>query len=235
MLYSKANLMVARVASTNPYDGALNGVVLDGDGSTVAGNGNIFLAVAPAQVGLYFPDVGPMAKIGKGVVIPPELAIKAAKIIPKDKQISLQHVAMTEAKDGRSVEFTSVDRAGGKECASLPPKRESVYDWRAIARKARSDSPLRVCVSRRGLIDMLQALEAAAPDGGDSPLYLEIGDGIIARATCKSTGQRVMGFAAAHKIDAEQWPVPDAWERSVMANPANDAKIIKRKYMPDHH
>jgi hypothetical protein len=230
MLYSKANLTVARVASDNPYDGAFNGVVLDKDGTTVAGNGSVFLAVAPAQTGLYFPDVGPMAEIGSGIVVPPELATKAAKIIPRDKQISLQHVAMTESKDGRSVEFTSVDRAGGKESVSLPPKREKVYDWRAIARGARGSSPLLICVSRKGLIDMLQALTDAAPDDGDSPLYLEIGNGVVARATCKSTGQRVMGFAAARKISADAWPRADAWESSVLDDGVGSPKKRRRVY-----
>lgn len=216
MLFSKANLTVAKVASGNPYDGPLNGVALESDGSTVAGNGRVFLAVGPAQKDLYFPEVGELADIGQGIVVNPELATEAAKIIPKDKQISLQHVALTEPREPGKVEFTSADRSGRERRVAERPKRERYPDWRRVVREARGQKPLRICVGRKDLISMLQALDEAAPDDGDSALYLEMGNGLVMRAVCKTTGQRVIGVAGARKMDDAQWLADDDWEKTVM-------------------
>ena len=48
-IYHKSNLQVVNVASKDGFDRALNGVRFEPDGSTVAGNGKILMAVSPAD------------------------------------------------------------------------------------------------------------------------------------------------------------------------------------------
>lgn len=210
MLFSKANLQVAAVASTNPYDGALNGVRFDPDGATVASNGNGLLAVGPAKAETHFPDVGPQATPGaQGIVLPIELVTKAESIIPKDKRISLQHIAMTVGQEPGQTEFTSVDKTGMRQRVALRPKNERYPEWKKVVAKAleRADGvgALRVCVSRKTLLGVLQALVDACPDAGDAPIFLEIGSGIVMRATNRQTNQRVIGVAASYATNGQCW------------------------------
>jgi hypothetical protein len=213
MLLSKSNLAVAAVASTNPYDGALNGVLIAEDGSTVASNGRVVLAVGPAREGVGFPDVGPLASVGSGVVLRPEFVEEAEGIIPKDKRVSLQHVAITEARDPGKVELCTIDKSGRERRVADRPKRERYPDWQGVIRKA--GGSLRVAVARGDLLSLLRAMERAAPDDGTSPLFLEVGQrGVVLRAASKETGQRVIGVAQGLRV--EGWLAQDAWERGIM-------------------
>ena len=232
MLYSKANLAVASVASGNPYDGALCGVAFNADGSTTACNGEGLVAVGPARQDIYFPDVGPRAEPGEGFVLRPDFVKRVEAMVPKDRRVSLQHVALTQGQSPGKVEFTSADKSGAEERKADPPKRERYPDWRAAVRQAvpghakRGDSVLetaRVCVSRRMLLRVLEAMDAAAGDGGaDAPVYLELGRGLVLRAANRETGQRIVGVAVQH---ATPWPEPDAWETSVFVEPGEPKRI----------
>jgi hypothetical protein len=241
MLFSKANLQVAAVASTNPYDGGLNGVRIDPDGATVACDGNGLLAVGPARGETHFPDVGPQATPGEqGLVLPLDLVTKAESIIPKDKRISLQHVAMTVGQEPGQTEFTSVDKTGMRQRVALRPKRDRYPEWKKVVAKALQrtatgeadrGAAIRVCVSRKTLLGVLRALVDACPDAGDAPIFLEIGSGIVMRAVNRQTNQRVIGVASAYATNG-QWLEKDEWERGVTEVTAGEGvtkeKLIRR-------
>jgi hypothetical protein len=223
-LYSKANLQVAAIASANPYDGPLNGVFLDPDGSTVACDGNGLLAVGPAR-DVHFPDVGKRGTPGAGgIVLKPDFVEEAARIIPKDKRLSLQHVALTIGAEPQKTEFATIDKSGRVRRVAEYAKRERYPDWRAVAQKAIAPkitpdgSPgrtVRVAVGRKTLLAVLRALVDACPETGDAPVILEIGSGVVLRATNRETGQRVVGVASAFAV-ADDAIAPDAWERTVL-------------------
>jgi hypothetical protein len=238
MLYSRANLLVARVASDNPYDGALHGVALERDGGTVASNGRVILAVGPAGAGVQFPDVGERASVGEGVVLRPELVEEALKIIPKDKRLSLQHVALTVARDPSKVEFCTIDKAGKERRIADLPKKERFPDWRKVAAKARGSVPkAKVCLARRDLVLLLRTMEEAAPDAGnDAKVFLEVGGeggGLVLRTVNRATGQHVLGVASGVRLEGGAWLPCDTWEGDVLDNPAHQAVLqsnTKRRY-----
>lgn len=83
MLFSRANLQVVQVASTDPFDRALNGVKFEPDGSTVAGNGKVLVAVGPADpTKVHFPEraAQPLTPGDQGVVMPTDAVERAIQI-----------------------------------------------------------------------------------------------------------------------------------------------------------
>lgn len=231
MLFSRGNLMVSKVASTNPMDAGINCVHLSPDGSTVAANGKIVMAVGPVEeTKIHFPDVGPRAKPpSRGLSLPLDLVDDAIKNLPKDKLVSLQHVALTQNKDERKVELTCTDRQRERRIAGYP-KPEPYKDWRQIFRRFSGGEPTRVCVDRKDLIHLLQAMEASCPDkGNENPVLLEIsedGKGIVLRCQNRETGQRALGCITAYNTNGS-WVPKDKWEQSVFDS-APVVKVVKR-------
>ena len=222
MLFSKANLMVGKVASQNATDLGINCIRLNADGSSVASNGKVLMAVGPVEEEkVHFPDVGPQATPGnQGVSVPLDLLEKTVKNLPKDKRTSLQHVAMTQARDPRKIEFTTTDMRHEQRVAGMP-KTDPFPEWKGILQRVRgnSDVCLRVCLNRQSVIDLLHALEEACPDrGGENPVYLEIhpeGKGMILRCINRETGQRAIGGITAYNTNG-QWLPADSWETGVL-------------------
>jgi len=219
--YSKANLEVGQVASTNPFDAALNGVQFDPDGGTVACNGNSLVAVGPTKADTHFPDVGERATPGQnGVVLKPDFVAEVKGIIPKDKRVSLQHVAMTVCSaDPSKTEFCTIDKTGRTRKVAEWPRQERFPDWRKVVRKALTPKlpggkVTRVCVGRKSLLAALKTLIDASGDGSDSPVFLEIGAGVVMRAVNRETGQHIVAVAAALNA-GDEWMKPDAWENGI--------------------
>jgi len=221
MLFSKANLMVGKVASTNSMDLGINCIHLNPDGSTAATNGKVIMAVGPVDESkVHFPNVGEQTSPGeKGTSIPLDLLDRAVKNLPKDKRVSLQNVAMTKARDSRKVEFTTTDMRQEQSVAGFP-KGEPFPSWKGVLRQLRGDggAAIKVCVNRQSLLDLLNAMEEACPDkGGENPVYLEIhpeGKGMIVRCVNRETGQRAIGGITAYNTDG-QWLPSDKWETGV--------------------
>jgi len=230
-LYSKANLVVGAVASGDPFDRALNGVRFEPDGSTAAGNGKVLMAVGPADEDrVHFPDVGTRATPGgKGIVLSVDFVNEALKNLPKDKRISLQHTAMTQGRDPVKTEFTCVTAGGRERKVADYPKRERYPDWKEVARKVRGTEPVKVCLNRRDLIDLLKALEAACPDKGDeNPVFVEIGKGVVLRCFNRETGQHALGAINAFNTRG-QWMEQDTWEDSIFTSAPKKKVVIKRR------
>jgi len=229
-LYSRANLTVAEVASRDEFDRGLCGVWLDPDGSTAAGDGRSgFMAVSPAGEVQGFPDVGEQVEVGEGggKVLSVKFVKEATKNLPRDKRIALQHAAMTKcASDGRKVELTCVSAEGVERRIAAFPKRDAYPDWREVMRGAVREGGVRVCVNRRHLIDMLQAMERACPDRGDvNPVFLEIGKGVVMRSTNHDTGQRAVGCLSSYNTKGK-WLERSEWEKGVFGR---KVKKLKRK------
>ena len=201
MLYSKANLVVGQVASKDPFDRALCGVRFEADGATVAGNGKVLVAVeAVDERKVSYPNVGEHATPGNnGVVLTPEHVSEALSNIPKDKRMVLQHCVMTRGQgDASMVELTSINAEGRTRRVADRPKPDRYPEWKEVIKKVHStgdgSKPVKVCVNRSDLIELLKTIEAACPDRGkDCPVFLEIGNGIVARSQNRDTGQHAIG------------------------------------------
>ena len=231
MLFSKSNLMVGKVASTNVADLGLNCIRLNSDGSTVAANGKVIMAVGPVdEKRTHFPDVGEQTTPGeKGVSVPLDLMEKVVKNLPRDKNPRTQTVAMTKPKDARKIELTTTDMRHVQRVEGYP-KQESFPDWKGVLRKVRSTNPQRVCLNRKDLIDLLAAMESACPDrGGENPVFLEInpdGTGMVVRCVNRETGQRAVGGITAYNTGGH-WLPSDEWEKKVFDVQVKVLKLTK--------
>lgn len=230
MLFSKSNLMVGQVASTNINDTGINCIHLNPDGSTAATNGKVVMAVSPVDAKrVHFPDVGEQATPGpNGVSIPLDLLDRAIKNLPKDKRVSLQNVAMTKNRDPRKVELTCTDMRHEQRVAGQP-KSEPFPLWKQVMRRVRGTGGVKICLNRKDLIQLLTALEAAAPDkGGENPVYIEINPscvGMVLRCVNRETGQRAVGAITAYNTGG-QWLPTDEWEKDVFQTEVKKLKPV---------
>lgn len=229
MLYNKSNLVVAQVASKDEFDRGLNGVRFEPDGTTVAGNKRVMVAVEGVDESkVPYPDVGPRATPGdRGVVLEVDHVQEALSNIPRDKRPVLHHCAMTKGHaDATMVELTTVNAGGRERRVSDRPKRDRYPNWKKVVRTVRGDDPVRVCVNRSDLIDLLKTLEAACPDkGNDCPVYLEIGQGIMARSHNRDTNQQAVGAINAYDTRG-YWLEDNEFMRGVLGN--DDEAVVPR-------
>lgn len=229
MIFNKANLMVSKVASQHERDRGLNCVHLNPDGSSVAANTKMVMAVGPVDESkAHIPDVGEQTSPGpNGVSIPLDLVDKAIKNLPRAEP-RLQNIAMTINSDERKVELTTSDLRLQQRIAGLPQK-DPFPNWRKTFRDGRGN--FRLCLNRRSLADLLAAIEDACPDRGDqTPVYLEINEaatGLVLRCVNMETGQRVIGAMSAYNTGGH-WLPCDKWELSVF----NQTKKVIRAGSP---
>lgn len=234
MILSKANLAVQAVASRDPFDRALCGVLVERGGGTCAGNGRVLLAVGPVrpEVERAYPDVGERVVLAGDVILKVDHVQEAQRALPKEggrgARAVLQNAALTRGDRGGDVALACVTAGGRTRKIADAPQRERYPDWRSVVRKVRGDDPLRVCVNRRDLLELLKALEEACPDkGNDCPVYLEIGSGIVARSVNRDTRQHAVGAVNAYRLEGGAWLERDAWEECV--NPVLASKALVRK------
>ena len=230
-LYSKANLMVKGVAHKDPAEEALNRVQLEADGSTVASNGTLLMAVGPVhEEEVSFPDLeneGVEVPAG-GVGLRLEVADEVVRNLPKGKSSrSLDHALVVRC-DEKRVELATTDMVKEKKVAARPA-RGAYPEWRTLLRRARGQVGAgRVCVNKRDLIQLLAAMDKACPDpGNENPVYIEFGgaesDGIILRSANYDTGQRCIGYIMPLDTGG-QWLQTDDWEQRVLRKSAKRRK-----------
>lgn len=231
MIYTKGNFEVVRVASKDAGDRGLHGVQFNADGSTVATNGATLLSVGPA-VGARWPhgvcdQMEPGSPGGPGVLLEPSLIEKVLAALSKQK--GLQGAAMSRVKDPARFGFTVANAKLDPTTVAGLPKVDRFPDWASVVRKVRGQATMKVCVNRKDLIQVLQAMEAAAPDkGGQNPVFMEVGpEGLVARCKNYETGQHCVGSVGAYNTGG-QWLTPDEWERKALTLPIKMKVPVRR-------
>lgn len=235
MIYSKANLLASVMASKDGFDGALNGLRLNEDGSTVAGSKRGLMVVSPVVQSIPKPRVVEAYECGtggEGKVLELAHVEKVLKNISKDKRAELQHCALTADRENTGkVELTTWDRAG-EHRISYPPKPNSSYpNWqegiKRVVPAMEDEGAVRICVDRRELIHALKALGDACPDRGDwAPVWLQVGNGgMLLRAQNDLTNQTAMAVVLPHE-KVGGWLKWSRWERGIWKK---IKKIFKRK------
>ena len=228
MLISRSNLAAVGAASKDPNDSRLTGLHVARDGSTVATDGRIVVAVGPAP-DVQFPNLGePFIVSESGIRLSNETVAIVGRNIPKGKTVGqLQYAALTRPANPHHVELATTDhrrvqRVEDEVTADVYPK------WEEATRLKRG--PVRLCLDRNVLARLLQVLdEAASPHtgSGDARLFLEIADqqGFVARCVNPETGQRVIGVIGGYK--SEKWPELDSWEEGVFQE--EPVEVVKKE------
>ena len=218
MLFSKGNLIVRKIASKEVSDRSLNCVHFAEDGATVASNGKCLMAVgAVDSERMHFPDVGGDADvIMNGISVGLDIVDQTLKNLPKDKRVSMQNVMMTRC-DSSLVEFTCVDMNKEQRVAGKPVG-ERFPEWINILRGAKKKATLgKICVNRKDLIALLEAMDAAGDSGDEGAVFIEFGeedDAVMLRNVNHKTGQTVIGMVMP-LYTGGNWIKNDAWSRKV--------------------
>jgi hypothetical protein len=196
-------------------------VHIDADGSTVASNGRVLLAVGPVDASrVQMPGVGQAAPGGLGVNVPPKTIDIAVRNIPKDRNAP-QGVAITQCDDD-AIELTTQSSTETQRVSARPVKIR-FPDWRSVlqnVKRAVSMTPdRRICFSRKDALDILTAIDHAAGIGDEGIVFMEFGsesDAILIRAYSTINGkQRIIGIIK--PMVAGEWLALSTWERVVFS------------------
>ncbi len=222
MLVSKANIMVAGVAASEGTDPELSCVHIAGDGSTVAANGRMMMAVEPVAENSFFPieEDERASPPEEGVSLPLHIIDQVRKNLPRDKRPVMQQAALTKCTAAK-VEFTTISKTEERKVGGRPiPQR--FPRWREVFAETRRRADVtRVCFSRKDLMDMLAAMDKACPDPSKkNVVFMHVGgerDPILLRALNLSTGQHAVGLV--NPIDTNgMWISEDPWEEELYAS-----------------
>jgi hypothetical protein len=216
MILSRANLAVREVVGDAE---GLNVVHIDADGSTVASNGRVLLAVGPIDPNrVQMPGIGQAAPGTFGVNVPPKTVDIAVRNIPKDRNAP-QAVAVTQCDDD-TIELTT-QSATETQRVSARPVRVRFSNWRDVLQNVRKalKPDRRICISRKDAIDLLNAMEHAAGVGDEGAVFIEFGsetDAILIRGyNAVNGGQRIIGVIK--PLVAGEWLALSRWERVVFS------------------
>ena len=232
MLLNKSNLSVIDVAHKDPFQRAMHGIKINADGSTVASNEKVMLIISPVDESkVHFPNVGEQVGVGAGgIVLKLDHATEAMKNLPKSKNRYLQHVAFTKPSTVGNVAMTCITDGGRKRTTEDIPIQYPYPPWENTLKKVMQHGvQARACVNRKDLILLLKSIENACPDkGGDNPIYIEFGNGLLLRSENRNTGQRAIGLINAYKISDGGWLELSTWERKVFGILDTVKRVVRR-------
>ncbi len=224
MLLSKANIMVEGIAASTDADPELNCVHIAGDGTTVAANGRMMMAVEPVPKDSFFPIEDQDEPPDEGVSIPLHLVEQVRKNLPRDKRPVMQQAAITKCSEDR-IEITTISKTD-QRTVSGRPLLQQFPRWREVFAEARrSARRTRVCVSRKDLMQMLEAHDKACVDpSGKNVVFMEIGgecDPMLLRSVNLATGQHAVGIV--NPMDTGGgWIKEDPWETELYGAEVED-------------
>lgn len=201
MHLTKSNLLIAGVASKDKEDGPLRALRMEDDGTTVAACSTMLLAMEPSPANQGKREEGARVNLRPEHV---DAVLKAggrsegARVVPA-------------LKEGEVALETSKGVLGDRPLGAVYP------DWRSMIGAVKGSEEVRLCVNRKELIALLQAVERACPDrSGLAPLFLEVGSkGIVVRAESHETGQRALGVVKGYDTKGH-WLEKNRWEKRVM-------------------
>lgn len=228
MLLSKANITVEGIAATTDADPPLNCIHIAKDGTTVAANGRMMMAVEPVAENSFFPIEERAELPEEGVSVPLHLIAQLRKNLPRDKRPVMQQAAVTKCTREK-IEMTTISKTEERKVAGRLLTQEFPR-WRGVfAETRRRARRTRVCVSRKDLMQMLEAHDKACVDpSGKNVVFMEIGgeqDPMLLRSVNLATGQHAVGIV--NPIDTGgMWIDEDPWETELYASEVEEGEDL---------
>lgn len=232
MKLSRANLEVGRIASTDKADAELAQLHIEDDGSTVASNGRSMLVVQPMSeenMGAAMPVMEDECGIPKGGVgIRLDVVDDTLGNLPKGNlALELGFAVVTNCDEQtRSIELTTTDLNKRRKVEGRI-SRGRFPEYKHVLRQAKRGVKYQVCVDRKELVALLQAMDKACVDP-DNKLFLEFGgenEGLLLRGFNHQTRQSAVGYTMPMDTGGDRL-VESAWERRLFGQSAK--KRIKR-------
>ena len=233
MIYNRTHLQLEHVVDDN---GILQ---LNGDGSAMASNKKVFIALAPVE-----PEIKQRLTVleesdlnAERVSITPETAKEVLKNVPKDRKFGglLEHVEVRDT-GGEEVAVKMVD---GKRSRLFNFKKRGRFSeqetvLKYIYRIIDSDSVLTLCLNRKRLLSLLEAMDKVSEDvSGEAPVWLSVSEkgDISIRGWDFKYGRAVLGFMSANKGREAEKPPRSDWENrfSEKERILPKRKLLKRK------
>lgn len=220
MLLSKTSIMVMGVAESGGDEDVLTGVHIAGDGTTVASNGRMMMAVEPVAEESFFPIEDRAEVPREGVTVPVHLMEQVRKNLPREKRAVMQQAAVTKCGDGK-IEMTTISKTEQRTAAARLMTQRYPRWKEVLAESKRRAGVTRICLNRKDLIGMLTVLEKACPDPSNkNAVFIEMGaegDPMVLRTLNLATGQHVVGIV--NPLDTGgMWISADPWEEEIYAS-----------------
>lgn len=232
MLISRANLAVMAVASKQSKLPGINRVQLNANGSTVAANEHMIIAVSPVrpEAAAAFPMVE------SGETVPPEGGIGMPLSLVKDAlrnmpqaDLTKQYARITRA-DEDAIGLMTTDGVRKDEVTAMPMRgnfpnwEKSLVDARCKARSGR------IVVNGKLFVNLLATIMQACPDRGNfNPIWIEFGgrgDALYVRAHNRQTGQDAIGMVT--EMDTgDFWIRMSDWEASILGKFGRTVKRVR--------
>lgn len=219
-LLTRASLTASKVAARDAgADRKHTQLHIEDDGAAVATNGRILLAVGPApkpgEAWPAFENAEDVPEGGVGLTL--DQVQELLRNLPKgDLGLELGYAQMVKPRAPDGVAFVTTDL---KQTRTNEAKKATARfpEWQAALRKVdRNAGAGQMCLHRRDLIQLLQAMEEASPDS-DSAVFIQFGDdtdAMLLRSVNYQTGQHVVGMIVPLDTDGD-WLRKDDWELKV--------------------
>ena len=209
----------------------LHQVRVEPDGSTVASDGNVMLAVSPVKgYPRGLPEMPDEKKVEDGVGIPIEIVTEALKNIPKGSLgFELGYAVVTKCEGegaAGTIELTTTD-LNKRLKVEGPIARKLFPEWKGVMRKAKDRKARRIAVNRKSLIVLLEAMDVACPDP-NGVVFMELSEneevGILFRAEAADTKQRAVGYIMPLDTQGE-WLKMSKWEKRLFGKSAKIGSV----------
>jgi len=226
MILSKSNLLVSLVAAVQKIP-LLNNIFIRKDGTTIASNGKVLIAVSPTHDKLRESYPIKDGMVDEDFLIGCESVGQILKDLPRDIQFNgiLEQCSVKLFESDVNFKITN-----GRFIKESNVKRLRIkwIDYKnIISRVFKRKSSIKIVLNKNRLLNLLQALDKICPDSSSfSPIYIEFTEGndIILRCIHPKTKQRAIGFMTSYKTKEGTWLPSNVWERS-LENDFNENRI----------
>jgi hypothetical protein len=212
LILSKSNLIIHEVTGIDKAIPVLNNVCIEEDGSTIAANGKVLIAVSPVNEKIKQNVPIEENKSGKSVVSS-ETIKEVLKNIPRD----ILFKGLLEYCDYSKGTFTSSDGKRKKKIeAKLYSRNYITYEQ--MFKKTCNKKSHKIVLNRKRLINLLQVIDKVCPDStNESAVYIEFTDdnNIILKSVNHNNGQRCLALMTSYKNIEGKWLEADTWEKNL--------------------
>lgn len=228
MILSKQNLLIVQVAAVDKAIPVLDNIHITQDGTSVASNGKVLVAVSPVIRELKEKIPLKETKAKHSVTISSETVKEVIKNMPKDLLFHglLEHVEL-------NVQDNTFLLSDGKRKRNIIARlyQRAFINFQEIFKRAgKSPVSTRFVINRKRLINILQTIDKICPDSsGESPVFIELNEaGNVILKGRNNKGQRVLSVMSTYKGVEGSWMEDSSWEKKLLGRRRAKKRELKK-------